>query len=127
MRARTVFVVAVVVGTVATATSCRRRGESASADSTFVHAMIDLRLVTANTVLDSAGRVRARDSVLQHYSTSAAGLDSIARALGDSPDRAVEILRKIDYGVRLGGRPVVAPALPKPVTPLSKSPPATHK
>jgi hypothetical protein len=120
MRARTVVVVAVVVGTVATATSCRRRGESARADSTFVHAMVDLRLVTANPALDSAGRARARDSVLRHYNTSALGLDSIARRLSTNPDRAVEILRKIDNGVRTGGRPAPAAVIPKPATPAPK-------
>jgi len=49
MRARATTVVALAIGIVATATSCRKQGESANADSTFVRAMIDLRVVTANT------------------------------------------------------------------------------
>jgi hypothetical protein len=123
MRARATTVVALAIGIVATATSCRKQGESATADSTFVRAMVDLRVVTANTALDSAAKARARDSILRHYSTSAAALDSTARLLGANPDHAVELLRKIDNGVRVRGQPLPPPA----PTPAPPSPAATHK
>jgi hypothetical protein len=125
MRARPTTVVALAIGIVATATSCRKQGESANADSTFVRAMVDLRVVTANTALDSAAKARARDSILRHYSTSAAALDSTARLLGANPDHAVELLRKIDNGVRVRALP--PPAVPPPA--VAPVPPAatTHK
>ena len=110
MRARATTVVALATSLVVIATSCKKQGASASADSTFVRTMIDLRLVTNNTTLDSAAKAHARDSILRHYSTSAAGLDSIARRLGANPDRAVDLLRKIDNGVRIRGQP--GPAVP---------------
>jgi hypothetical protein len=127
MRARTLSVLTIVIGLVATATSCRKPSESASADSTFVHAMIDLRLVTVNTTLDSAAKARARDSILRHYNTSPAALESTARLLGNNPDRAVELLRMIDLGVRTGSRPApVAPASPPPPA-APPAPAPTHK
>ena len=120
MRARTTTVLALAIGIVATATSCKKQGESANADSTFVRAMIDLRVVTANAALDSTAKARARDSILRHYSTSVAALDSTARLMAANPDHAVDVLRKIDNGVRVRGQPL--PPAPTPAPPT-----ATHK
>ena len=121
MRARAILVMLFLGNAAVGATSCKRSSSNASADSTFVHAMVDLRLVTANTTLDSAGKARARDSVMRHYSTSPEDLDRTARRLGADPDRAVALLRKIDNGARLAA---ARPALP-PITPPLPAPQAT--
>jgi hypothetical protein len=114
-----------LLGLAATATSCRKQGESAAADTTFVHAMIDLRVVAANSALDSGGQARARDSILRRYNTSAADLESTAKVISKNPDHAVELLRKIDNGVRLAPKPLVPPA-PAPVTPPTPAPAQAH-
>jgi|ERR1700722_1192649 hypothetical protein len=121
MRARSLLVMLLLGNGAIGATSCKRSSGNASADSTFVHAMVDLRLVTANTTLDSAGKARARDSVMRHYSTSPEDLDRSARRLGADPDRAVALLRKIDNGARLAA---TRPA-PLPTTPPAPAPQAT--
>lgn len=129
MRARTLTVM-LFLGTAAIgATSCRRSSSNAHADSTFVHVMVDLRLVTANTTLDSVGKARARDSVLRHYSTSPDDLDRTARRLGADPDRAVELLRRIDNAARLAAVRQPSPRVtsPPPTTPLLPSPAKTHR
>jgi hypothetical protein len=112
MRARVATTVISLVLLVL-ASSCKRTSESAKTDSTFVHAMIDLRLVTSNTALDSVTQARARDSILRHYGTSAADLESTARLIAKNPDHAVDLLKKIDNGVRTAPRPVTPPAAPK--------------
>jgi hypothetical protein len=108
MRARVTLVIS--LGTLILASSCKKLGtESASADSTFVHTMVALRLVTSNTALDSATQARARDSILRHYGTSAADLEATAHLIAKNPDHAVELLRKIDNSVRLAPRQVTPP------------------
>ena len=120
MRARGTLVIS--LGILVLASSCKRLGtESASADSTFVHAMIALRVLTSNTALDSTAQARARDSILHRYGTSAADLEATAHLIAKNPDRAVELLRKIDNGVRLAPRPVT-PLPPAATTPPPQAP-----
>jgi hypothetical protein len=129
MRARFTPTVLILLGLATAATSCRKQGESAAADSTFVHAMIDLRIVAQNQALDSASQARARDSVLRRYNTSAADLEATAKLIANNPDHAVELLRKIDNGVRMVPRPIVptAPAPTAQPTPAPAAPAPTHK
>jgi hypothetical protein len=101
-RTRTILtsaLLAVAPASVATI-GCRPRHESVAADSTFVRAMGDLRLLAANASLDSLSRQRARDSILRHYATSEGDLERIARELARDPDHAVAVLRKIDLRAR---------------------------
>ena len=64
-------------------------------DSTFVAVMTGLRRVNTAEGLDSARRVRARDSVLQSRDLTAAQLERAARAIGDDPDRALAVWQQI--------------------------------
>lgn len=114
-----------LLGLAATATSCRKQAESAAADTTFVHAMIDLRVVASNSALDSAGQARARDSILRRYGTSAADLESTAKVIAKNPDHAVELLRKIDNGARAIPKPIIPPT-PAPVSTPTPAPAQAH-
>jgi len=107
-------VLAVAVGALTT-TSCRQRHESAAADSTFVRAMGDLRLLASNAALDSAARARGRDSILRRYATTAGDLERIATEMAQDPDHAVAVLRKIDLRARPGPPPTAGavPVLPQ--------------
>lgn len=88
--------------------------------------MTDLRVLTLNTTLDSVAQARARDSILRRYGTSAAELEATARIVAKNPDRAVELLRKIDNGVRLAPKPPLVPPPPAPASP-APSPVQSHK
>ena len=78
------------------AAGCRRHVlvEGVS-DSTFVGAMAGLRRLPAQSMVDSASRMRARDSILKHYGLTAAQLESAAAALADTPDRAASLWAEV--------------------------------
>jgi len=123
-RSRAILTTALLVvapGSIATV-GCRPRHGSVAADSTFVRAMGDLRLLAANASLDSVARQRARDSILRHDGTSEADLERIAKALAADPDHAVAILRKIDLRAR--PVPLASPA-PVPAAPTGPVRPGT--
>jgi hypothetical protein len=112
MRARfakATRITAIMLGIVALAASCKKAADSPTADSTFVHAMVDLRVLATNTALDSGAQARARDSILHRYGTSAADLEATARQIAKNPDHAVELLRKIDNGARTAPKPAFVP------------------
>ena len=80
--------------------------------------MAGLRLVAADTSLDSAARARKRDSILQAYRLTPTVLESAASRLASRPEHAEELLRAIDAHVaRANTKPVpsaptVAPKKP---------------
>jgi hypothetical protein len=75
---------------------CRRHVIAGGlSDSTFVAAIAGLRRLPAQSMVDSASRSRARDSVLKHYGVTAAQLESAAAALANSPDRAAGLWAEI--------------------------------
>jgi len=64
-------------------------------DSTFVATMTALTRINADSSLDSARRVVARDSLLQSRDLTAAKLERAARALANDPDRAMALWQRI--------------------------------
>jgi hypothetical protein len=87
--------------------ACRlRSGASPADDSTFVHVMTDLRIVSSNQTMDSADRAHARDSILQHYQLTPATVESLASRIAINPDRAVQLLRLVDSRARFGNKPL---------------------
>jgi len=60
-------------------------------DSTFVAAMAGLRRLPAHAMVDSASRMRARDSILKHYGLTTAQLEAAAASLSSNPDRAAAV------------------------------------
>lgn len=65
-------------------------------DSTFVHAMVDLRAVPIPSAVDSLMRVRERDSILRKYNVTAAQMESAAVALSHQPAKAASIWQAIE-------------------------------
>jgi hypothetical protein len=65
-------------------------------DSTFVGAMAGLRRLPARSMVDSAARSRARDSVLRHYRVTGVQLESAASVLASDPERASAVWAAID-------------------------------
>jgi hypothetical protein len=87
--------------------ACRlHSGPTAADDSTFVHVMTDLRIVSSSQTMDSATRARARDSILQHYQLTPATIESLASRIAANPDRAVQLLRLVDGRARFGNKPL---------------------
>ena len=82
-------------------------------DSTFVSAMAGLRRLPAAAMVDSASRVRARDSVLRRYRLTPVQLESAASALAADPERAnavwIAIERKMNTPDTIRG-----PRAPRP-------------
>jgi len=64
-------------------------------DSAFVATMAALTRINADSSLDSARRVVARDSLLQSRDLTAAKLERAARALANDPDRAMALWQRI--------------------------------
>ena len=76
---------------------CRRgAGAPDVTDSTFVAAVAQLRRITFDSTLDSAGKAAARRGVFAKYKATPAELERTARAMARDPDRAVAIWRAID-------------------------------
>lgn len=74
------------------AAGCQRHVLAAGvSDSTFVGAMAGLRRLPAASMVDSASRMRARDSILKHYGLTAAQLEAAAAALAAHPDHAAAL------------------------------------
>jgi hypothetical protein len=67
-------------------------------DSTFVHAMVELRRLPVG-VGTGAAREQRRDSILQKYDITGAELESTAVWLARDPQRAADIWRAIESNV----------------------------
>ena len=88
LRSTIVRVLLPVLGIVSLA-GCKRHVLAAGvSDSTFVSAMASLRRLPARYMVDSASRLRARDSILTHYGLTVAKLEAAAAAVAASPTRA---------------------------------------
>jgi len=85
--------------------------------------MTGLRLVAQDTSLDSAGRVRKRDSVLRVYRLTPTVLESAASRLAERPDHAVELLHAIDARVAAAANK----AAPKVTTPSAPAAPSVAR
>jgi hypothetical protein len=85
--------------------ACHHPTASDVSDSTFVRSMSELRLVAADTSLDSVGRARKRDSVLAVYRLTPATLESAASRLAGNPEHAALLLHAIDAKVAAANRP----------------------
>ncbi len=76
--------------------ACRQRDIVAGvSDSTFVATMSALTRINRNEALDSAGRIAARDSLLQGRDLSTDDIERAARALEDDPERALALWQRI--------------------------------
>lgn len=75
--------------------ACRGNALGGMSDSTFVGAMAGLRRMPVASMVDSAHRLAARDSILRYYGITAAQLESAAAALAKSPDRAAALWEAI--------------------------------
>ncbi|MEP7346912.1 MAG: hypothetical protein ABI877_16705 [Gemmatimonadaceae bacterium] len=94
-RSRVVRLLVPILAIVA-ATGCRRHVLAQGvSDSTFVAAMAELRRMPARVMVDSASRMRARDSILKHYGLTVAQLEGAAAALATTPDRAAAIWAEV--------------------------------
>ncbi|MBV6521430.1 MAG: hypothetical protein MNPFHGCM_01568 [Gemmatimonadaceae bacterium] len=60
-------------------------------DSAFVAAMAGLRRLPVHSMIDSASRMAARDSILRANGLTAAQLEAAAAALASDPGRAAAI------------------------------------
>lgn len=85
-------------------------------DSTFVHAMVELRRLPLGGGLDPTARRITRDAILQRYGLDSAKLESAAKALADDPDRAAAIWQAIER----------AATIPPPAPNTGTQPPASQ-
>ncbi|HXB25333.1 MAG TPA: hypothetical protein VNV25_11445 [Gemmatimonadaceae bacterium] len=89
--------------------------------------MTGLRLVAQDTSLDSAGRVRKRDSVLRVYRLTPTVLESAASRLAERPDHAVELLHAIDARVAAAANKAAPPVLNRTTTPSAPAAPSVTR
>jgi len=89
--------------------------------------MTGLRLVAADTSLDSAGRARKRDSVLRVYKLTPTVLESAASRLAARPEHAVELLRAIDQSFAKAGNKSGTPSTPSVVPHTPAAAPTSKK
>ncbi len=76
--------------------ACRRDTVfTTMSDSTFVHAMIELRRLPVGRV-DPLSRTPQRDAILRKYNITGPDLESTAVRLAGDPQRASEIWRVIE-------------------------------
>jgi hypothetical protein len=72
---------------------------SRMSDSTFIHAMVELRRLPVG-VTDAGGtRSMLRDSILRKYDVTGPELESTAVWLARDPERATEVWRAIESNV----------------------------
>jgi hypothetical protein len=89
-------ILSLAAGTLLIATACGRDAVFVEmSDSTFVRTMIALRKLPVGAI-DSAGRMRQRDSVLRTFGVTAAAVESTAVRLAGDPARAAVVWRAIE-------------------------------
>ena len=76
------------------------KNANAAGDSTFVRAMVQLRLIAQDSSLDSAARDTARLRTLTALHLTPDSLERYARGVASDPDRASTLWHSIDDRMR---------------------------